>query len=283
MNNHPNERRAYWAAQMDEAFHFMEAIRQYPLAECGENLASLVEAAEGLEVVFSQTLINRKFPRVFFIRIGLIESFRQVAREMNRCGWILKVEEGYRSPEMQRAQSNNPRHFDRILEKTIWELGGKVPAPELMLRRMSALIATRCRVGTHVSGSAIDISVLDRTTGEELRRGGPYVEISERTPFASPFITPEERRNRERIDAVMSRHGWVAYPYEFWHYSAGDAYAGRLHGTNCAARYGPVRFADGNITPIPDPESDELLEPLEFYRQGIEAALERRASSGGNG
>lgn len=171
--------------------------------------------------------------------------------------------------------------FDRILEKVIWELDGKIPNPELMLCRVSALIATRCRVGTHVSGSALDISVLDRATGEELDRGGPYVEISERTPFASPFITPEERRKREMIDGVMSRHGWIAYPYEFWHYSAGDAYAGRLLNTGRAARYGPVRFADGNITPISDSESDELLEPLEFYRQSIETALARRRSSSG--
>jgi len=270
--------RQYWIEQMDEAFAFMEAMRRYPLAECGERLVSLHEAAEGVEVLFSETLINNCFPRVYFVREGLIGPFRAVAREMNERGWVLKVEDGYRSPEMQRAQSHNPANFDRVLEKVIWELDGALPGPELMLRRLSALIATRCRVGTHVSGSAIDISVFDRSTGREIERGGTYIEISERTPLASPFVTPEQSANRVAIDAVMRRHGWFAYPYEFWHFSAGDCYAESLAGSGRAARYGAVRFdpASGTQALLAEEESDALLEPLEFYRTQIEAALARK-------
>ncbi len=268
-------KRDYWTSQMDEAFVFMEAMRVYPIVECGEPLVSLRDAAEGLEVQFSTTLINRRHPRVYFIRSGLIEGFQGAAREMNERGWVLKVEDGYRSPEMQRAQSHNPLHFDVILQKVIWELNGAVPSPELMLRRLSALIATRCRIGTHVSGSAIDISVFDRATGEEIDRGGPYIELSEKTPMASPFITPEQHRHRVEIEAIMRRHGWFAYPYEFWHFSGGDSYAETIAGTGKPARYGPVVFDGKSITVIPDPASDELLEPLEFYQRQIDAALER--------
>lgn len=269
------ERKAYWAAQMDEAFDFMEAMRGWPLEECGEPFAPLRESLAGAEVVFSDTLLNGRMPRVYSIRAGLIEAFLGAAREMNARGWILKVEDAYRSPEMQRAQSHNPRHFDLILQKTIWELGGKIPSPDMMLRRMSALIATRCRVGTHVSGSAIDISVLDRETGRELDRGGGYIEISERTPFASPFVSAAQRARREAIDGVMRRHGWIAYPYEFWHYSSGDSYAESLARSGRAARYGAVRLDGSQILPIPEAESDALLEPVEFYRANVAAALER--------
>ena len=268
-------KREYWASQLVEAFAFMEAMRVHPLQECGEPMASLREASEELEVQFSTTLINGCHPRVYFIRAGLIDHFRRAAREMNDRGWVLKVEDGYRSPEMQRAQSHNPLHFDVILEKVMWELNGGIPTPELMFRRLSAVIATRCRIGTHVSGSAIDISVFDRATGEEIDRGGSYIEISERTPMASPFITPEQHRHRTEIDALMRRNGWFAYPYEFWHFSGGDSYAESLAGTGQPARYGPVAFDGNSITVIPDPASDEMLEPLEFYQRQIEAALER--------
>lgn len=271
--------RRYWIEQMDEAFAFMEAMRRYPVEECGEALVSLRDAAEGLEVEFSETLINGCFPRVYFVREGLIEPFRGVAREMNERGWVLKVEDGYRSPEMQRAQSHNPAHFDGVLEKVIWELDGALPGPELMLRRLSALIATRCRVGTHVSGSAIDISVLDRASGREIDRGGPYIEISERTPLASPFVTSEQSRNRVEITALMKRHGWFAYPYEFWHFSAGDCYAESIAGEGKVARYGAVRFDGVAQVPMPEAESDALLEPLEFYRTQIEAALARKRAN----
>lgn len=258
----------------------MEAMRQYPVCESGERFSSLREGLEGLEVIYSETLINNFHPRVYHLREGLIAPLRDVARAMNDCGWVLKIEDAYRSPEMQQAQSHNPRHFDLILEKVRWELDGALPTPEMMLRRLSAIIATRCRVGTHVSGSAIDISVLDRETGVELERGGPYIEISERTPMESPFVTEEQRRNRREIQALMLAHGWYAYPYEFWHFSAGDCYAESLSGSGKPSRYGAVTF-DGQIaTPIPAAETDQLLEPLAFYEREIEAALERAKSAG---
>jgi D-alanyl-D-alanine dipeptidase len=267
--------RAYWTKSMEEAIAFMEQMRRYPIEECGEPMASLIEAADGLEVQFSTSKINHIHPRVFFCREGLIEGFRAIARAMNDRGWVLKVEDGYRSPEMQRAQSHNPRHFDLILKNTIWELGGAIPDPELMLRRMGAIIALRARVGTHVSGSAIDISVFDRETGAEIERGGPYIEISARTPMASPFISANQKKNREAIQALMASHGWIAYPWEFWHFSRNDSYAESLLNTGRAGRYGPIDFDGVSARPIPDPLSDQLLEPLEFYQKEIQSALLR--------
>lgn len=272
------EARAYWTQKMEEALEFQESMRSYPVKDCGEPLASLREAAAGLEVEFSTTMINDRHPRVYFCREGLIPSFRAVARAMNERGWVLKVEDGYRSPTMQRAQSHNPKHFDLVLKMVMWELGGALPTPEFLLRRMSAVIATRCRVGTHVSGSAIDVSVLDRETRGEFPRGGrspTYVEISERTPMDSPFITGEERENRQKITEVFHQHGWMEYPWEFWHYSQGDCYAESLMKSGRPSRYGPVVFDGTNSTPIDLAEADQLLEPLAFYEEQMEAALGR--------
>lgn len=274
-NDHAAAQRAYWTNSMVAAFEFMETMRSYPVEECGEPMASLMDASNDLEVHFSTTLLNDRFPRVFYCRAGLVESFRKIAREMNDCGWMMKVEDGYRSPEMQRAQSHSFRNFDFILKKVMWELNGKVPDPGLMLRRVGAMIALRCRVGTHVSGSAIDVTILDRTTGTEIDRGGPYLEFSERTPMESPFITTEALKNRLAIQEIFHRNGWRAYPWEFWHFSSGDCYAEFLSGSGKASRYGAIEFAGGSITPMSAVESDQLLEPLEFYQKQIELALAR--------
>lgn len=275
MQDTEHKERAFWTLKIEEAREFMEKMRAYPIVECGEPMASLQDAVDGLEVQFSTRLINNRYQRVFFCRERLISKFRAVAREMNDRGWILKVEDAYRSPEMQRAQGQNPRHFDLILQKSIWELGGVVPEPAFLMGRMSAIIAARCRIGTHVSGSAIDISVFDRETGQELPRGGQYVEISHRTPMDSPFITPEERENRCQITEIFRRHGWWEYPWEFWHYSSGDSYQESLSGSTQPARYGPVFFDGKSITPIEDSLSDELLNPEEFYETQIRASLQR--------
>ena len=73
----------------------------------------------------------------------------------------------------------------------------------------------------------------------------------------SPFVPLQAASNRAEITRIMQRHGFISYPWEFWHYSAGDAYAEYLNRTGRPARYGPVHVdaSDGSVTPIADPTS----------------------------
>lgn len=257
-------RRAYWRAQMDEADAFMRTMEVYPVRECGEPMVSLVEAVRsaGVEVVFSDRPHVHGLPRLYYLRTGLVTPFLAVAAEMNARSWVLKVEDGYRTAEMQRGLGRDEAIFVAILNKVQWECGNTPPV-ELLCRRVGALVANAPKVGTHMSGSAIDISVLRRDTGEEVDRGGPYPEMSERTPMASPFVSRVAQHHRREITALMSRHGFVTYPWEFWHYSAGDAYSQYLNRTGLPARYGPVHVdaADGRVTPIDNP-TEALNSPV---------------------
>ena len=76
------------------------------------------------------------------------------------------------------------------------------PPVDLLYRRLGSLVANAPKVGTHMSGSARDISVLRRDTGEEVDRGGPYPEMSECTPLASPFVAEHARQHRQEITAL---------------------------------------------------------------------------------
>ena len=67
------------------------------------------------------------------------DSFLNAARKMNDRGWFIHLEDAYRSAPMQTA--------------------------ELMLRRLSAFIAIGPKLGTHMSGSAIDISLMSLDNG----------------------------------------------------------------------------------------------------------------------
>ena len=275
-------RRAYWAEQMDAAYAFMNVVCDHPVKECGEPLLPLPEAAQaaGVNVVFSTTTVGNGRQRLFYLREGLIGEFVAVAREMNARGWLLKVEDGYRTRAIQTELGNDPKVFDVILRRVIWELGGKRPSAELMYRRLSALIATRPKVGTHTCGSALDISVLRLEDGDETNRGGPYLELSERTPMASPFVSVEAQRHRQEITELMARQGFVAYPYEFWHYSEGDAYHAFLSGSGTPARYGAVDMnpADGRTTPLVHPE--EPLHTFDHIQEEIQRALQRSRNEG---
>ena len=282
-NSDDAKRRAYWTGQMEKAHEFVLKMYEYPVDECGEGMVPLRDAA-GVEVTFSEKPHVKGLERIFVIREGLIGDFAAIAREMNDRGWVLKVEDAYRTTEMQKFLLQEEYVFDVALERVMWECAGAVPSPEFMFRRIGALIALAPKVGTHMSGSALDISVLRRDDGSEVDRGGPYVEMSERTPMDSPFISSEARKNRRAITAVMRRHGFVPYPWEFWHYSKGDAYDEYFSKTGKHARYGPVHMnADGSVIPIQNPR--EPLNSYEEIQREINRALARAkgADSGASG
>lgn len=272
------ERRAYWAAQMDEAYAFMQAVSAYPVEECGERVVSLPEAvaAAGVEVEFSTRPHVLGLPRLYLLREGLVPAFLRATRALNERGWVLRVEDAYRTVTMQKHQARQPYALDAVLDKVLWENEGQTPTVELLSRRLAALIAASPAVGTHLSGSAVDVSVLHRDTRAEVDRGAPYLEMSERTPMASPFVSPEAQRNREMITQLMRGHGFVTYPWEFWHYNAGDAYAHYLERTGQPARYGPVEVdpRTGAVTPIERPH-EPLNSPAELALL-LEQALSRR-------
>lgn len=272
-------KRAFWAQQLDAAHVFMERVMDYPVAECREPVVSLPEAAEsaGVTVAFSTTKIAGGLDRHFVLREGLIARFVAAAQELNERGWVLKVEDGYRTREMQRSLGEADYVLDVILGKVIWELDGRIPEPDFLFKRLMTLVATSPKIGTHMSGSAIDVSVLRAEDGAEVDRGGPYVELSEKTPMASPFISAQAAANRTELTRLLAGHGFVAYPYEFWHYNQGDAYDELLNETGRPGRYGAVDVdvdaATGRVTPIPEPTRS--LHTPESFRQAMEAALGR--------
>lgn len=250
-------RRTYWAEQMDTAYRFMLAIQGYPVEECGEPLSSLTTAAatSRVTIVFSPLPHVRGLPRLFFLRQGIVADFLEAAAEMNGRGWALKVEDAYRTREMQKCNALRPEVFPAVLATTRWELGGAMPTVELLRRRLAAVIAMNPRIGTHCCGSAVDVSVVSLKDGNEIDRGAAYLEISEKTPMGSPFVSAEAQVNRREITAIMARHGFRTYPFEFWHYNKGDAYDEHLSASGRPARYGPVDFdaLTGAVTAIPDP------------------------------
>ena len=269
--------RAYWSQQMDKAYDFIMQVVDYPVAECGEALVSLKAAIadEKLIVEFSKRKLPGGFDRLFYLRQGLIDNFLSLARQMNEHGWVLKVEDAYRTKEIQTQLATCPAVLDHVLKTILWESDQKTPDEEFVFRRLSALVAHCPKTGTHMSGTAIDISVLNRQDNRELDRGGPYLSFSEITPLESPFVSPQAQKNRRQISAIMLQHGFVAYPWEFWHYSKGDAYDQLLNATGRPASYGPVYWDPQrqSVTPIENP-SHRLNSP-EQIKLAVARALER--------
>jgi len=277
MNLHSDAaRRAYWTQQMDAAYDFMMRALEWPVDECGEALASLEEAVHnsGIKVLFSQSEIVPGMRRLFYLRESLIAPFLKAAAACNERGWTLVVEDGYRTTTMQKHLSLLPHVFDAVLERCIWEYGGTPPI-DLVRRRLAALTAAHPKNGTHMSATAIDISVCETNSGNEVDRGRPYLEMSELTPMESPFVATAARSNRLAIRGLLEAQGFMAYPYEFWHYNQGDVYDEMLHLSNRPARFGAVHcdLNSGQITPVQHP--DVALNSNAEIEREMNAAMQR--------
>ena len=58
-----------------------------------------------------------------------------------------------------------------------------------------------------------------------------------------------------RITEIFETRGFVAYPFEFWHYSKGDVFETMIKGDESPSIYGPVDWNSEtrNITPVDNP------------------------------
>ncbi|MBS0209124.1 MAG: hypothetical protein JSS27_09240 [Planctomycetes bacterium] len=273
-------RRAYWAEQMQAGYEVIQRVLPWPVRECGEGFGSLRDAAQaaGVEMLFSTSKIAGELDRVYYMRESLVERVVAAGRDMNRRGWVLKIEDAYRSLDMQRQLVRKPAVFDAILRKCVWECGGQLPSVELLSRRAIVLVANIPKIGTHMSGSAIDVSVFRRDDGTEVWRGKPYLEMSELTPMRSPYVDADSLRNRLEITALLEARGFVHFPFEFWHFNQDDAMGNLLLGNSEPGRFGPVHWdqSTNRVTPVDDPL--EPLNPPEVIEREIRAALERAAA-----
>lgn len=249
--------RTYWTEQMEAAFGFMERLLAYPVVECGEPLCELQPRARaaGVEIAFTPGPKLGSLDRVFSLRRSLVDGLLGAAESLARRGYLLRIEDAYRSPETQARGSACEYVLRSVLEKVRWELGGGRPSAELVFRRLAVWSATTPKFANHTSGSAVDISLLHRRDGSPADLGAPYPELSHRTPMGSPFISREARRNRRMVCEAFGAGGFLPYPYEFWHFSRGDADCEMIAAVGRPARFGPVNSPgpDGQVVPVDDP------------------------------
>jgi len=127
-----------------------------------------------------------------FLRRPVAEALLKVQKELNKQGIALKVMDAYRPYSVTLK-------FYNIYRNTSF-----VAAPWIGSR--------------HNRGAAVDLSLIDLKTGNELLMPTPYDEFSER---AHPDYTdlPEEAiRNRNLLIRIMSENGFSVFQTEWWHF-----------------------------------------------------------------
>lgn len=243
---------AYWVEQLEAGHAYVQRVLGHPIAEGGEPLVDLADAARaaGVALAFSEAPHALGRPRLFVVRAALVEPLLAAAAELRAIDHTLVIEDAFRTREMQRDLALS----DRFLEPLVAILARAEPeaSPATLVHRLAVLIAARPKVAGHMAGAAVDVSVLG-PDGRELDRGGTYPTVSEVMPMASPFVSEEAAEHRRFVTDLMGRHGFAPFPFEFWHYSRGDVFERVAHSDPRPAAYGPVDLrADGSVEPIAD-------------------------------
>lgn len=131
-----------------------------------------------------------------FLRREAAAAVTKVQRRLREAGLGLKVFDAYRPARATQAMVDWTARAGR----------------EDLLR--NGYIASRSR---HNLGLAIDLTLVELTTGRELNMGTPFDTFSSSAHTANASGTVAA--NRQALKAAMEREGFTNYDQEWWHYS----------------------------------------------------------------
>jgi D-alanyl-D-alanine dipeptidase len=127
-----------------------------------------------------------------FLRRAVAQKLRAAQREFSRMGFGLKVYDAYRPLSVQRR---------------MWAV-----FPQ------EGYVANPAKGSRHNRGAAVDVALVNLRSGRELPMPSGYDEFSEKAHRNYTGGTPEETLNRDLLERIMERHGFVGLPTEWWHF-----------------------------------------------------------------
>jgi D-alanyl-D-alanine dipeptidase len=127
-----------------------------------------------------------------FVRWPVAIALRDVQRELASRNLGLKIFDGYRPY--------------RVTER-MWE---PIRNPDF--------VADPAKGSRHNRGAAVDLTLVDLTTGRELAMPTPFDDFTSRARQDFNDLSPEVIANRATLRDVMTRHGFEPLPSEWWHY-----------------------------------------------------------------
>jgi len=166
-----------------------------------------------------------------------VEAWTRLCRAIQRLPplYAVMLWDGYRSRECQRIMFDWMRgeirkQYPMLSEAENYEKARKYMSPP-------------SRVGEqycppHLSGGAIDLTLVYADSGEEVEMGTPFDDCTERAHALyfeeSSHIRSEQelliRDHRRLLRRALESEGFVAYEHEWWHFDYGDIFWSRTTG-----------------------------------------------------
>jgi D-alanyl-D-alanine dipeptidase len=133
-----------------------------------------------------------------FLQRPAAEAVLRADREVHALGYGLIIHDGYR-----------PWYVTKIF----WDA---TPDPQKIF------VADPKAGSRHNRGCAVDLSLFDLKTGEEVTMPSGYDEMTDRAYANYPGGTAQERNRRAILRAAMVKQGFEINPTEWWHFDYKD-------------------------------------------------------------
>ncbi|HSN68725.1 MAG TPA: M15 family metallopeptidase [Thermoanaerobaculia bacterium] len=79
-------------------------------------------------------------------------------------------------------------------------------------------VADPAKGSRHNRGAAVDVTLVELSTGRELPMPTPYDDFTPAASSTFPDVPEEARRNRATLKDAMEARGFVVLPSEWWHF-----------------------------------------------------------------
>jgi D-alanyl-D-alanine dipeptidase len=145
------------------------------------------------------------------LTVEAANALKSVSDDPDLQGYYLKVFDAYRPQKavdhfMRWASDVNDtkmqaQYYPNVNKKDLFKLG---------------YIAEK---SGHTRGSTVDLTLVNKQTGQELDMGSGFDFLDEISAHGSKLVTKEQTANRDILKKAMEKHGFKSYAKEWWHYT----------------------------------------------------------------
>jgi D-alanyl-D-alanine dipeptidase len=173
---------------------YLQQVKQ----NANKQLVEIVKYIPGIQLdIRYATLDNFMHQRMYkqaraFTRLPVAKALKAVEDELAKMGFGLKIYDGYR------PYSVTEQFYIKASDKNF------VADPKLGSK--------------HNRGCAIDLSLIDLSTGKELAMPTAFDSFSVKAASDYKDLPPEVIKNRALLKAAMENHGFKELGNEWWHF-----------------------------------------------------------------
>ncbi len=188
----------YGAPTVSSVSEYRGQVAQNPARELVDLGVYLEESVFDLVYATSDNFMGRPVytKPVAYLRKPAAEALRAVEAELATMGYGLKIWDAYRPYRV------TVEFYEHVLDSTF--------------------AASPYTGSKHNRGCAVDLTLIDKATGEELAMPTPFDEFTPRAHVEYTDLPDDVLRNRELLVQTMAKHGFNVYADEWWHFDFQD-------------------------------------------------------------